>query len=145
MNGSLQNGITPQVNNNHHAKEPNNERSLVAANMNSLEGLERRAPDGKDDDDDGLVEEVIECKNDKGYNSNGDAKVTVVHVLVTINGTGTLADLKKQRMQMRTSSAPDINSPGSPVSTISDGGDSNTAAAAAAAMAGLLKFTTNHS
>ncbi|XP_065160900.1 protein phosphatase 1 regulatory subunit 16A [Atheta coriaria] len=143
MNGSLQNGITPQVNNNHHAKEPNNERSLVAANMNSLEGLERRAPDGKDDDDDGLVEEVIECKNDKGYNSNGDAKVTVVHVLVTINGTGTLADLKKQRMQMRTSSAPDINSPGSPVSTISDGGDSNTAAAAAAAMAGLLKFTTD--
>lgn len=40
-----------------------------------------------------------------------------VHVVVTINGNGTLADLKKQRMQIRNSSS-DVNSISSPISSV---------------------------
>lgn len=56
--------------------------------------------------------------NEKTYTTDVNGKVTV-HVVVTINGNGTLADLKKQRMQIRNSSN-DVNSIASPVGSITE-------------------------
>lgn len=84
-----------------------------------LEG--RKAPEGKDNDSYN-EKELVECKNGQTITTDVNGKVTVVHVVVTINGNGTLADLKKQRMQIRNSSS-DVNSLASPVSSISGDGD----------------------
>ncbi|KAB0796221.1 hypothetical protein PPYR_10282 [Photinus pyralis] len=78
----------------------------------------RKGPEGKDNDslENG---ELIDTKNETTYTTDVNGKVTVVHVVVTINGNGTLADLKKQRMQIRNSSS-DVNSLTSPVSGLPD-------------------------
>lgn len=83
---------------------------------------DRKAPEGKDNDS-YTENELVECKNGQTISTDVNGKVTVVHVVVTINGNGTLADLKKQRMQIRNSSGStsDVNSLQSPISTISDG------------------------
>lgn len=75
----------------------------------------RKAPEGRDND---YLEnsELIESKNEATYTTDVNGKVTVVHVVVTINGNGTLADLKKQRMQIRNSTG-DINSLHSPLAS----------------------------
>lgn len=78
----------------------------------------RKAPEGKDNDSLENME-VIDTKNETTYTTDVNGKVTVVHVVVTINGNGTLADLKKQRMQIRNSSS-DVNSLTSPVSGLPD-------------------------
>lgn len=79
---------------------------------------DRRAPEGKDNDS-MTDHELIDGSNEKAYTTDVNGKVTV-HVVVTINGNGTLADLKKQRMQIR-NSASDVSSLTSPVSSIPDG------------------------
>lgn len=92
----------------------NNDRTLP-----DLALEDRRAPEGKDNDS---VDnsESMESKNEATtYTTDVNGKVTVVHVVVTINGNGTLADLKKQRMQIRNSSG-DVTSLSSPVSTLPD-------------------------
>ncbi|XP_022909314.2 protein phosphatase 1 regulatory inhibitor subunit 16B isoform X2 [Onthophagus taurus] len=86
----------------------------------------RKAPDGKD------YEELPE--------NNGDV------VEFTINGNGTLADLKKQRMQIRNNSSSDVNSLSTPVSSMPEAGEAQTnavtaAAAAAQQNADILRFT----
>lgn len=63
--------------------------------------------------------ELMDGSNEKAYTTDVNGKVTV-HVVVTINGNGTLADLKKQRMQIR-NSASDVSSLTSPVNSIPDG------------------------
>lgn len=63
--------------------------------------------------------ELIDGSKEKAYTTDVNGKVTV-HVVVTINGNGTLADLKKQRMQIR-NSASDVSSLTSPVNSIPDG------------------------
>lgn len=99
----------PTPTNNAEFKEP--------SESNALQIFEnRKAPEGKDNDS--IVENhVMESKDLIDVNG----KVTV-HVVVTINGNGTLADLKKQRMQIRNSSS-DANSVTSPLGSITD--DSN--------------------
>lgn len=81
-----------------------------------MQVFDRKAPEGKDNDSI-LENHVMESKDTIDVNG----KVTV-HVVVTINGNGTLADLKKQRMQIRNSSS-DGNSVTSPLGSITD--DSN--------------------
>lgn len=84
-----------------------------------LQTLEdRRAPEGKDNDS-MADHELIDGSKEKAYTTDVNGKVTV-HVVVTINGNGTLADLKKQRMQIRNSSS-DVSSLTSPVNSIPDG------------------------
>lgn len=83
---------------------------------------DRKAPEGKDNDS-YIENELVECKNGQTITTDVNGKVTVVHVVVTINGNGTLADLKKQRSQIRNSSN-DVSSFTSPVSsTISSDGE----------------------
>lgn len=105
------NGL-PNDNNN----ESNGFRPEDSMALEVLEG--RRAPEGKDNDS---LEnrELVETKNETTYTTDVNGKVTVVHVVVTINGNGTLADLKKQRMQIRNSTS-DVNSLTSPVSGLPD-------------------------
>lgn len=97
---------------------PKNER--VSSNeTNALQVLEnRRAPEGKDNDSVN-DREIMEGTKEKTYSTDVNGKVTV-HVVVTINGNGTLADLKKQRMQIRNSNS-DVSSLSSPVNTTPDG------------------------
>ncbi|XP_044747546.1 protein phosphatase 1 regulatory inhibitor subunit 16B [Coccinella septempunctata] len=78
--------------------------------------LERRTPEGKDSDS--LLESPIAESNENSYTTDVNGKVTV-HVVVTINGNGTLADLKKQRMQIRNNSG-DVSTLSSPVNSIPD-------------------------
>lgn len=78
---------------------------------------DRKAPEGKDNDS-MSDKELAEYKQGQTY-TDVNGKVTVVHVVVTINGNGTLADLKKQRMQIRNSSS-EVNSMSSPVNSISE-------------------------
>lgn len=88
-------------------------------NSLQLQALEdRRAPEGKDNDS-VTGRELIDGSKEKAYTTDVNGKVTV-HVVVTINGNGTLADLKKQRMQIR-NSASDVSSLTSPVNSIPDG------------------------
>lgn len=79
---------------------------------------DRRAPEGKDNDS-VAGRELMDGSKEKAYTTDVNGKVTV-HVVVTINGNGTLADLKKQRMQIR-NSASDVSSLSSPVNSIPDG------------------------
>ncbi|KAG5887833.1 hypothetical protein JTB14_022690 [Gonioctena quinquepunctata] len=80
---------------------------------------DRKAPEGKDNDS---IQEQVGDAKEKTYSTDVNGKVTV-HVVVTINGNGTLADLKKQRMQIRNSSN-DVSSITSPVGSILEN-DSN--------------------
>ncbi|CAH1155635.1 unnamed protein product [Phaedon cochleariae] len=91
---------------------------------------DRKAPEGKDDES---VQEEIGDTTENTYTTDVNGKVTV-HVVVTINGNGTLADLKKQRMQIRNSSN-DINSLSSPIGSIMEN-DSNSSPST-----DIVKFT----
>lgn len=94
---------------------------LITSELNAVQVIEdRRAPEGKDHDSD--IENQSGDSSEKTYTTDVNGKVTV-HVVVTINGNGTLADLKKQRMQIRNSSN-DVNSISSPIGSISEN-DSN--------------------
>lgn len=64
----------------------------------------RRAPEGEDNESTNDKNQVLENTNEKMCTTDVNGKVTV-HVVVTINGNGTLADLKKQRMQIRNSTS----------------------------------------
>lgn len=93
-------------NNNIDYNTTNNNSSKLKNELNSTTGalvaLDRRDPEGRDNDstlDNSILE--IDSK-EKTYTTDVNGKVTV-HVVVTINGNGTLADLKKQRMQIRNS------------------------------------------
>lgn len=96
--------------------EPNERRGSDSTALELLES--RRAPEGKDNDS---VDnnEIVETKNETTYTTDVNGKVTVVHVVVTINGNGTLSDLKKQRSQIRNSTS-DVNSLTSPVNALPD-------------------------
>lgn len=94
-------------------KNTNEDSSLQ---LQTLE--DRRAPEGKDNDS-VTGRELIDGSKEKAYTTDVNGKVTV-HVVVTINGNGTLADLKKQRMQIRNSTS-DVSSLTSPVNSIPDG------------------------
>lgn len=96
----------PSINNNHLNDSENNEHNSSSNTTNSevIEG--RRAPDGKDNDS--IVENQLVDTKEKTYTTDVNGKVTV-HVVVTINGNGTLADLKNQRKQIRDSNN-DLNS-----------------------------------
>lgn len=80
---------------------------------------DRRAPEGKDNDSLSSRELIEQGTKENTYSTDVNGKVTV-HVVVTINGNGTLADLKKQRMQIRNSSS-DGSSITSPITTFPDG------------------------
>jgi len=130
-----QQGLTLDSSSSHVTTTSPRTSTIVPSNV--LDVYERRAPEGRDEQDLSLTNSVeeIEMRNSTGSgNINGNAekttfttdvngKVTVVHVVVTINGNGTLADLKKQRMQIRNNSSNDVSqySPVSPISTISGG------------------------
>ncbi|XP_074028615.1 myosin phosphatase targeting subunit 75D [Leptinotarsa decemlineata] len=127
----------PIINNNHlsnstphnsteHSPSPTSDTDLSALQLTEY----RRAPEGKDDDD--SILDHGDTK-EKTYSTDVNGKVTV-HVVVTINGNGTLADLKKQRMQIRNSSN-DVNSITSPVGSISEN-DSN-----ASPVTEIVRFT----
>ncbi|XP_017776693.1 PREDICTED: protein phosphatase 1 regulatory inhibitor subunit 16B isoform X2 [Nicrophorus vespilloides] len=113
----VQNGMSNN-NNNSSSGDQNNER-LKPSDGNALQVQERKDPDGKDDDR--QTEEMIECQNEKTYTTD-------------------VNDLKKQRMQIRNSSATDVNSLNSPVSTISDG---DSMVSQQATNADIVKFTTD--
>ncbi|XP_056633981.1 protein phosphatase 1 regulatory inhibitor subunit 16B [Diorhabda sublineata] len=106
------------LNNNHlselninNLKDENNH--LSPNNPNAIQLIEdRRAPEGKDNDSSSEVDSAKE----KSYTTDVNGKVTV-HVVVTINGNGTLADLKKQRTQIRNSSN-DVSSLTSPMGSV---------------------------
>ncbi|VEN50741.1 unnamed protein product [Callosobruchus maculatus] len=86
----------------------------IPSDLNAVQIIEdRRAPEGKDHDSD-----LDSHSQEKTYTTDVNGKVTV-HVVVTINGNGTLADLKKQRMQIRNSSN-DVNSITPPIGSISE-------------------------
>lgn len=111
------------LNNNHlddlstNTNKENNAISPVINESNAIQITEdRRAPEGKDDDS--VFDNQLMDSNEKTYTTDVNGKVTV-HVVVTINGNGTLADLKKQRMQIRNSSN-DVNSIASPVGSITE-------------------------
>ncbi|GJQ79020.1 hypothetical protein Trydic_g181 [Trypoxylus dichotomus] len=70
----------------------------------------RRPPEGKDNNDNNG--DLL------GGGTGGDI------VEFTINGNGTLADLKKQRMQIRNNSSADVSSLNSPTSTVTETADS---------------------
>lgn len=79
-----------------------------------LEG--RRAPEGQDNEIE--LESPMSESKENTYTTDVNGKVTV-HVVVTINGNGTLADLKKQRMQIRNSSG-DVSNFSSPINGVPD-------------------------
>lgn len=74
----------------------------------------RKAPEGKDNDSLLDITEARDGQNETSYTTDANGKINVT-VFVTINGT--LADLKKQRAQIRNSST-DLNSITTPVSSI---------------------------
>ncbi|CAH0546464.1 unnamed protein product [Brassicogethes aeneus] len=91
-------------------------RSPIATESNAIQVIENRsAPEGKDDDS--LMESSIMDTKENTY-TDVNGKVTV-HVVVTINGNGTLADLKKQRSQIRNNSS-DVASLTSPLGSVSE-------------------------
>ncbi|CAH1367447.1 unnamed protein product [Tenebrio molitor] len=97
----------------------NNSEVKEAPESTALQVIEnRKAPEGKDDDS--LLENHLVDTKGNSYTTDVNGKVTV-HVVVTINGNGTLADLKKQRMQIRNNSS-DVNSITSPMGSITDEG-----------------------
>lgn len=102
------------INNNHITDSENNEQnsSTITASNEVIE--DRRAPDGKDNDS--VLDNQLMDTKEKTYTTDVNGKVTV-HVVVTINGNGTLADLKNQRKQIRDSSN-DLNSFASPGGSI---------------------------
>lgn len=104
----------PTINNNHITESENNEQNS-STNATNNEIIEyRRAPDGKDNDS--VLDGQLMDTKEKTYTTDVNGKVTV-HVVVTINGNGTLADLKNQRKQIRDSSN-DLNSFTSPGGSI---------------------------
>lgn len=107
INGSLP--IT-----NHIDPSPIDSNHLVVQTME-----DRRAPEGKDNDSITGRELIEHGTKENTYSTDVNGKVTV-HVVVTINGNGTLADLKKQRMQIRNSNT-DVSSLTTPVSSSPDG------------------------
>ncbi|KAK9887181.1 hypothetical protein WA026_020634 [Henosepilachna vigintioctopunctata] len=102
-----------------------------AKNENSFDLDNRRAPEGKDSDS--IMESPLSDSKENSYSTDVNGKVTV-HVVVTINGNGTLADLKKQRMQIRNNSA-DVSALSSPVNSIPDNDSTLNSAAE------VIKFT----
>ncbi|XP_050306434.1 protein phosphatase 1 regulatory inhibitor subunit 16B [Anthonomus grandis grandis] len=99
-------------------------RTELSPISGALATLDRRDPEGRDNES--TLDSVLDSK-EKTYTTDVNGKVTV-HVVVTINGNGTLADLKKQRMQIRNSTN-DVSFVGndsivSPVCSL-DEGDSN--------------------
>lgn len=113
--------IQPPVNNNN-TKPPafstnNNPEPVKDPDSTALQIIEnRKAPEGKDNDS--MLENHVMDTKENSYTTDVNGKVTV-HVVVTINGNGTLADLKKQRMQIRNNSS-DVNSITSPMGSITD-------------------------
>ncbi|KAK9736227.1 Ankyrin repeats (3 copies) [Popillia japonica] len=102
-NGQAPNAATTVVSN---GKPYNVDQNNVVSSNNELVAVKspvenRKPPEGKDNSD----------------GSNGDLVGTEV-IEFTINGNGTLADLKKQRMQIRNSSSADVSNLNSPASTI---------------------------
>lgn len=92
----------------------NNEQNSSTSTTNNEIIEDRRAPEGKDNDS--VLDNQLMDTKEKTYTTDVNGKVTV-HVVVTINGNGTLADLKNQRKQIRDSSN-DINSFASPAGSI---------------------------
>lgn len=114
----------------------NNNNDVTVSDSTALQIIEnRKGPEGKDDDS--LLENHMMDSNsstkENSYTTDVNGKVTV-HVVVTINGNGTLADLKKQRMQIRNNSS-EANSMTSPLGSISD--ESNVSPTAAE----IVRFT----
>ncbi|XP_030746372.1 uncharacterized protein LOC115875118, partial [Sitophilus oryzae] len=98
------------INNNLDYNLTNNNKQRIDtldSNTGALQTLDRRDPDGKDNDS--TIDGGILDSKEKTYTTDVNGKVTV-HVVVTINGNGTLADLKKQRMQIRNSNASPVGS-----------------------------------
>lgn len=104
----------PSINNNHMQDLDNNEQNSSTSTTNNEIIEDRRAPEGKDNDS--VLDNQLMDTKEKTYTTDVNGKVTV-HVVVTINGNGTLADLKNQRKQIRDSSN-DINSFASPAGSI---------------------------
>lgn len=143
-NNGQNSNATPPANaiGNGKAAHADDQNALAQHNPQSLEN--RRPPEGKDNSDSGSTapivgNEVVECKNEELYSTDVNNKVTVVHVVVTINGNGTLADLKKQRMQIRNNSAADVTSLNSPSQPGGDG--DSIATTTTPASNDFLKFT----
>ncbi|XP_060535157.1 protein phosphatase 1 regulatory subunit 16A [Cylas formicarius] len=116
--------VPPSVPNNNNNVDYNSTVSFIKGDTSSIASdipdnalvlrtadSHRRDPEGKDNDS-MLENHVMETK-EKTYTTDVNGKVTV-HVVVTINGNGTLADLKKQRMQIRNSTN-DVNNLGTPL------------------------------
>ncbi|XP_066247914.1 protein phosphatase 1 regulatory subunit 16A isoform X2 [Euwallacea similis] len=104
----------------------NNNTNKLRNELNSTTGalatLDRRDPEGRDNESN-LDDSILDTK-EKSYTTDVNGKVTV-HVVVTINGNGTLADLKKQRMQIRNSTSEvsfgnDVVALASPASSIDE-------------------------
>lgn len=100
-NISNNNNIDLSANNNNNNSNNKRVATELDANTGALQTLDRRDPDGRDSDS--MLDNSILDTKEKTYTTDVNGKVTV-HVVVTINGNGTLADLKKQRMQIRNSS-----------------------------------------
>lgn len=105
----------PSLNNNHITNSNNDDQNSSTIVANNNEVIEdRRAPEGKDNDS--ILDNQLMDTKEKTYTTDVNGKVTV-HVVVTINGNGTLQDLKNQRKQIRDNSN-DINSYNSPGGSI---------------------------
>ncbi|CAG9861889.1 unnamed protein product [Phyllotreta striolata] len=123
--------IPKSILNNNHLSEVNS-NSNSAVEERSLQLIEdRRGPEGKDNDS---VEEIGNV-NENSYTTDVNGKVTV-HVVVTINGNGTLADLKKQRMQIRNNNADNNDYMGTPLGSIA-----GTDVVSDPASSGMLRLT----
>ncbi|KAL3275790.1 hypothetical protein HHI36_020534 [Cryptolaemus montrouzieri] len=109
----VNNNVLPLQTNNVHEGNTNNELARIEK---PFEIEDRRAPEGKDSDS--LMESPLSESKENSYTTDVNGKVTV-HVVVTINGNGTLAELKKQRMQIRNNSG-DVSTLSSPVNSIQD-------------------------
>uniref|UniRef100_A0AAR5P5I3 Protein phosphatase 1 regulatory subunit 16A n=2 Tax=Dendroctonus ponderosae TaxID=77166 RepID=A0AAR5P5I3_DENPD len=96
-NGSNNNNIDYSITNNNNSKP----RTELDSNSGAIATIDRRDPEGRDNES--IPDDNILDTKEKTYTTDVNGKVTV-HVVVTINGNGTLADLKKQRMQIRNSS-----------------------------------------
>lgn len=129
--------LPPLHNNNALAVRPNtlsnnnlnNQQSTAqTTGQQQRESIEnRRGPEGKDNEQElhgngnGVVVKYSPPSGGGSGQTSPDVngKVTVVHVVVTINGNGTLADLKKQRAQIRSNNG-DVSGVNSPINSITD-------------------------
>ncbi|CAG9769283.1 unnamed protein product [Ceutorhynchus assimilis] len=105
QNNTRFNNISNNNNIDYNNSTNNNTSKLKAeldSNTGALATLDRRDPEGRDNESMLDNNSILDSKG-KSYTTDVNGKVTV-HVVVTINGNGTLADLKKQRMQIRNSS-----------------------------------------